>query len=490
MRWPLWRRSDLVLLGQSDMTFVQSFRARHCARCRVGVSVMLTWGRKSLRVSPALHVIGAACALLAVAMPVPSYATNWLMIEATEPEDAPSVRLNAAISIEYQASRDTPLLAGAWRGQPDQFNRFAPRYPSGEVLQIPNAVASVHGRLLGGDLTYRLSGIAGLNAIMRDMNGYYGSIVRPLDASMTLNGIPHARLRLGLFRQPLGDEAVALEQRHVNLSHVTQQMVQERYFVLDGSVNGDPNFDRGPVSAFRDIGAQVFDTFNTAQWEHTYAIMFGRGTGVDPSLNHTGSEKYVYWSSERIFGGKGPQREGLKFYVWGQSGERTLKAGAGQVEQNFDRRRSGAGTSVRTGPWFLAGEWIQARGMIYHGPDGGAIPGSISNIGAQIAGYNVLPESKADGWYLDVGYKILEPFELRLRYDVLHRGADSANTEIQFQGVTIGGSYSFTPRDQLVFDYQFRRYNAPRLDASSPTNVLLTGVDNRIGIRYTHQFSF
>ena len=428
--------------------------------------------------------------MLALALPLTGYCANWLMLEATEPNGAPALAFNAAISVEYQASRDTPLLAGAWRGQPDQFNRFAPHYASGEVLQIPMAVASAHGRLLQGDLTYRLSAIAGENATVQGLNGYYGGMARPLDASVTLNGMPHARLRLGLFRQPLGDETVALELRHVNFSHVTQQMVQERYFASDGSVDGEPNLDRGPVSAFRDIGLQVFDAFRVEQWEHTYALMLGRGTGVEPSLNRTGVDKYLYWSSERLFGGKGPQREGLKLYAWSQAGERTLKVGADQAERNFDRRRSGVGTSVRTGPWFLAGEWIQAQGMIYHGPDGGAVPGAISNVGAQTAGYNVLPESKANGWYVDLGYRISKPLELRLRYDVLHRGTDSASTEIRFQGATIGGNYVMTPTDQVILEYQFRRYDAPRQGPGNPTNVLLAGVDDRIGIRFTHQFSF
>jgi len=440
--------------------------------------------------SNAIRGIGTVGIALAFAMPGVAHAANWLMMEATEPAAAPRLGAYATVSVEYQASRDTPLLAGAWRGQPDQFNRFAPRYADGEVLQIPIAAAGIHGRLLDGDLTYRFSGITGENAIVRDSNGYYGGMVRPLDASVTWNRIPHARMRLGLFRQPLGDEAVALDQRHVNLSHVTQQMVQERYFASDGSPNRDPNLDRGPVSAFRDIGAQAFDAFRVGQWEHTYAVMLGRGTGVDPSLNHAGIEKYAYWSSERIFGGSGAQRDGLKLYAWGQSGQRTLKVGATQEEREFDRRRAGIGASLRKGPWSLAGEWIQARGMIYHGPDGGAVPGSISNNGALVAGYNVLPESKANGWYVDVGYRVLAPLELRLRYDLLHRGTDSANTNIQFQGVTVGGSYAFTRSDQIVIDYQFRRYNAPQLDASSPTNVLLDGVDNRVGVRYYHQFSF
>lgn len=105
-----------------------------------------------------------------------------------------------------------------------------------------------------------------------------------------------------------------------------------------------------------------------------------------------------------------------------------------------------------------------------------------------MAGYNVLPDSKANGGYADLGYRLLGPLEIRLRYDILHRATDSANTEIRFQSLTVGGSYAFTRSDQIVIDYQFRRYNAPRLGANSPTNLLLAGVDDRVGVRYYHQF--
>lgn len=419
----------------------------------------------------------------------PAHATNWLALEATEPPGAPKFAAYAALGAEYQASRDTPLLAGAWSGQPDQFNRFAPRYASGEVLQIPTAIAGLHGRLAEGQFNYRLAAISGENAIVRGLAGPYGRGVRLLDASLTWNLVPHARLRAGLFRQPLGDEATDLQPRHVNLSHVTQQVVQERYFASDGSVDGDPNLDRGPVSAFRDVGVEVFDAIATGDWEHTYAVMLGRGSGVDPALNHAGIERYVYWSSERIFGGKAAQRDGLKLYAWSQSGQRRLEVGPTQAQQTFARRRFGVGASLRTGPWSVAAEWIHARGMIYHGPDGGAIPGSLSNSGALTASYNMLPASAAHGWYVDGGYRIGRPMELRLRYDVLDRGTDSPNTEIRFQGVTVGGSYALAAKTLLVVDYQIRRYNAPRLSAASATNLLLDGVDNRIAVRLSQQFS-
>ena len=431
-----------------------------------------------------------ACMALCLAMPCAGQSANWLMADATEPVDAGPLTAYASISVEYQASQDTPLLAGAWRGQADLFNRFAPRYADGKVLQVSAAVAGLRGRLLQGQLNYRLGFIAGENAIVRGLDGVYGTYLRPLDASLSLNYVPHARLRVGLVRQALGDEAAALDQRHIYLSHVTQQIVQERYFASDGSVDGGANLDLGPVSAFRDYGLQLFDALRVGAWEHAYALMLGMGTGVDPSLNHAGVEKYAFWSSERIFDGSGVQRDGLKLYAWIEAGRRDLKVGPTQQQQTFDRRRAGVGATLRSGPWRLSGEWIEGTGMIYNGSDGGAIPGSISNVGARVSGYNQLPTSKANGWYVDAGYRLDESLEARLRFDVLNRGTDSPTTDIRFQGLTVGGAYAWTPRTQLLVEYQFRRYNAPQLPGDGVTNVLLGGVDNRVGARLVHRFSF
>ena len=416
---------------------------------------------------------------------------NWLMMDAVEPEGAPKFSATVSASLEYQTTQDTPLLAGPWSGQPDQFNRFAPRYGDGAVLRIPQAGVAVHGRLMDGALSYRATLLAGDNQLLRNERGYYDDLyIRPIDASVTVNAFPQGRLRLGLFRQPLGDEAASPRQRFIWRTHVTQQMVQERYFRSDGSVNGDPNLDLGPVSGFRDIGVQLFDAFQTGAWEHTYALMLGLGTGIDPTLPQTGIDTYLYWSSERIFGRTGRNRDGLKLYAWGQFGTRSLQVGPLQTTQEFDRRRAGIGASLRNGRWSLSSEWIVARGMIYHGPDGGTIPGRLSNDGTLVAGYNVLPDSESDGGYVDLGYRPIEPLELMIRYDVLNRGTDDPNTTVRFQGLSLGGIYRITPALQVMAGYQLRDYSAPRLSADSTTNRLLDGVDNRFGIRLLYQVAF
>lgn len=416
---------------------------------------------------------------------------NWLMMDAVEPAGAPEFSGMLSASLEYQATQDTPLLAGAWRGQPDQFNRFAPRFADGSVFRIPQAAIMVHGRLMDGALNYRAALLAGDNQLLRNERGQYDNLyVRPLDASLTLNVLPHGRLRLGLFRQPLGDEAISPRQRQIWRTHVTQQMLQERYFRSDGSVNGDPNLDLGPASGFRDIGVQLFDSVRAGPWEHTYALMLGLGTGIDPTLDRTGIDKYLYWSSERIFGQTGRNRDGLKIYAWGQFGGRRLRVGPSQTARVFNRDRAGIGVSLRTGRWSLGGEWIVAKGMIYHGADGGTIPGRLGNDGLLVSGYNILPESDADGGYVELGYRPIDALELMLRYDILNRGTDDPNTTIRFQGLSLGGIYQITPNLQLMAGYQLRDYSAPRQPSDSTTNRLLDGVDNRLGIRLIHQVTF
>lgn len=322
------------------VTFDQ--RKTPASRCRRGLALLLAAG-----------LTAALCsAVSAGSDAAPTRTLNWLMTDAVEPEGAPPFKGTVFASFEFQASQDTPILAGPWSGQPDQFNRFAPRFADGQVLRVPQAGITMRGRLLNGALNYRATVLTGDNQILRNEEGFYDNLyVRPIDASVTINAIPHARLRLGLFRQPLGDEAVSPQQRYIWRSHVTQQMVQERYFRSDGSVNGDPNFDLGPVSGFRDIGIQLFDSIDTGAWEHSYALMLGMGTGVDPSLNRTGLDNYAYWSSERILGQTGKWRDGLKFFAWGQSGERGLRVGPTQTKRDFNRQRAGLGVTLRKGSW-------------------------------------------------------------------------------------------------------------------------------------------
>jgi hypothetical protein len=213
--------------------------------------------------------------------------------------------------------------------------------------------------------------------------------------------------------------------------------------------------------------------------------MAGTGSGL-AIYNGSGSGRpdwYLYWSSELVFGGKGPFRDGLKLTGWYQNGERELRVGQSQEKESFDRKRYGLGATFRRGPWRAAGEWIKGDGMIFNGTDQVAVPGSVSNDGKKIASFNVLPDNEADGWYLDGGYTLFDKWELRARYDRLNRGTDSSVTERRFQTLTLGATYRHNKHLRILADYQFRDVEAPGLAGSALPNQLLNDVDDLLAVR-------
>jgi hypothetical protein len=416
------------------------------------------------------------------------------MLQGTERPSAPAYRAFGFVGIDYQRTSDSPLPAGPWAGQPMVLNQIAPNLDDAEELQVSFARLGVRGQLAEGRLNYFLSPLAGNNGLSK--NGTPN--IKFTDVSATLNLIPGARIRVGQFKQPGSEEGLqpAVLRDYINLSNVGNQIVNERFFDSDGTPTDDANELDVPVSGFRDTGIQVFDAFNTDQWEHTYALMAGTGSGL-ALYNDSGSGRpdwYLYWSSELVFGGKGPRRQGLKLTGWYQDGEREIKTGAAQNTGTFDRTRYGVGATFRRGPWRLAGEWIGADGMIFNGTDAVAVPGAIStNTVAppppgSTASFNVLPEEEADGWYLDAGYTFFDRLEARARYDRLNRGTENAANERQFDTVTLGATYRFNRHYRLLVDYQFRDAEAPRLPASALPNQILKDVDDLFSIRFLASF--
>jgi hypothetical protein len=416
------------------------------------------------------------------------------MLQGTEPAQAPALRAFGLIGIDYQRTSDSPLAAGPWKGRPSVLNQIGPELEDAKELQVSLLRLGVRGRLAEGRVNYWVSPLAGSNAISK--NGTPN--VKFTDVSATLNLIPHARIRVGQFKQPGSEEGLqpARLRNYVNPTNVGSQIVNERFLDSDGAPTDDANEPDVPVSGFRDTGVQVFDAFNTSQWEHTYAIMAGTGSGL-AIYNGSGSGRpdwYLHWSSELVFGGKGPSRQGLKLSGWYQDGEREIRAGPAQTKETFDRTRYGFAATLRRGPWRAAGEWIKADGMIFNGTDGAAVPGAISTNPVpppppgSTASFNVLPDEEADGWYLDVGYKLFEQFELNARYDRLNRGTREALNERRFETLTLGATYRFNKHYRLLANYQFRDVEAPRLPSSAVTNQILDDVDDLFSVRFLASF--
>jgi hypothetical protein len=408
-------------------------------------------------------------------------AANWLMLQGAEkPGAAPRAKVWGFIQPEYTSTSDTKLKAGPWAGQKAVFNQVRPDLKTNEGFNVIRARVGVRGIAMPLDskVNYFFLAEFGNNGITRQGGGS----TKITDASVTFNHIKGARVRVGQFKTPGAEEG--LQAIHVfdyiNFTNVTNQMLLERFFDGDGSDTTIANAPNGPVSAFRDVGIQVFDTFKSNNWEHSYAIMYGNGNGITRGDNDDNKELYLYWSSELVYGGKGPRRQGLKLFAWRQDGKRTLtKAGAGE----YDRTRSGAGVTFRKGKHRAAFEYIKADGMIFNGTDGGAIAGSPNNANTAIASWNIAPTGEADGWYLHYGYAVTPQLELDVRYDVLNRLTNNSSAERKFETTTLGAQYFFNKKSRLILNYEIRSAEAPNLASSAPPNQILDSMDDRLTLQ-------
>ncbi len=452
-----------------------------------------------------------ACAC-ATAIASPAHAANWVMLQGVErPNAVGTTEVWGFLQPQYSQTDGTKLAAGLWAGQNAVFNTIAPDQKTESQFHIQRARIGARGQNfpLNSKVNYFFLAEFGDNGITSGVGG----AARVTDASVTLSYIPGARIRVGQFKYPGSEEG--LQAIHVfdyiNFTNVTDSLLLERFFNRTGepacAIVASPdatlaancaNSPNGSVGAFRDVGVQVFDAFRTGDWEHTYAVMVGNGNGIARGDNNDAKDVYAYLSTEWIFGGEGPRREGLKFFIWNQDGERTIITGGTGTQANgtaadFDRTRTGGGITLRKGKYRLAAEYIKADGMIFDGTDGGAVPGTLSiNTTApppiQYAGFNIAPVDKADGWYADVGYLVLPNLELDLRYDTLNRRTETSAAEREFTTTTVGLQYFFDRRNRLAVNYEFREAEAPNLPSTNPANQVLDGMDDRLSLQLTSIF--
>lgn len=416
-----------------------------------------------------------------------SYGTNWIMLQSTEPSMAPKAKLFGSLIADYQYTNDTRLPVGPWVKQKAVFNQIGPRLASSSQLTLRKIKLGVRGALPNQQLNYRLMAMAGDNSVTRLDQG---DRVRILDGSVTYNAIPHARLRLGMFKYPGAEEGIQFNApgNFINYSTMTNQLLLERFFDNDGSNPYDSNLP-GVPNTFRDIGLMAFDSFRQNMWEHTYAAMLGNGNGISTSGDSHGIETYLYWSSEYVLGGKGAKQEGIKIFTWLQNGERTLKSGLNsQFDDHYDRRRMGLGITYQQGKFRVSTEAVKAAGMIPNSVDSGGVPGRLNNAGTAVSSYNLLPDENAFGWYVVCGYRLMERWWADVRYDRLDRGTDISSNERKFTTWTLGTSYHFTPKVRLLINYEIRDNEAPNLPDNAGSNQILDSYDDRFGVQLFYFF--
>lgn len=441
----------------------------------------------------------------------PVYAANWLMLQGTEKEaSAPRAKVWGFLQPTYMQTDGTKLPVGAWAGQDAQFNVHQPDLASESTFQIQRARIGVRGQNfpLDSNINYFILAEFGNNGITNPGGG--SGSARLSDASVTLNHIEGARIRVGQMKIPMSEEVYQgiFTFNYINFTNMANQQLIERPFQTDGTTacdlassspqylnycNGDASIQfRTSTAAVRDIGVQVFDTFKVNDWEHSYAVLFGNG-GISKHDRDDNKDVTVYWASEKVYGGVGPRREGLKLYAWNTSGKRTvydsatLNAGGSleAAEREYDRNLTGVGTTYLKDKHRFWAEFIKFDGMIYNGSTGGAVPGAISNPTSPtpdlVSQFALATEGEADGYYLDYGYKVTPKVELDIRYDIYNRVTNQAAAdERTYETTTLGMQYFFNKKTRFTFNYEIRTLEAPGLPATAGPNLIGDAMDDRI----------
>ncbi len=423
--------------------------------------------------------LAAALCLNGMLASKPAQAANWLLLQGTEPASAVGrAKPWGFIQAQYQQDFSDPVVSGTGAELYAPPKLIGPNLDDQSQFNVNRARLGLRGANfpLDSRTNYFLLVEFGNNGITHAGSGF----AHLTDASITLNHLPGARIRAGLFKYPGAEEG--LQAIHVfdyiNFTTVSNQLLLER-FPAAGDSNAKPatvpnaglNRIGEPVGAFRDTGVQVFDAFRHGPWETSYAVMLGNGNGVNMGDNDDHKDLYLYLSTEKIFGGRGPRREGWKSFVWWQGGKRT---NVYDPSQSQDRTRYGIGTKYLKKPFRVTAEYMRGKGMIFQGPHR---PQHLFN------------DLEASGGYLDLGWYIPgSRFELDLRYDLYTRDENHPTSapgdQSRFHTLTLATQYHFNRKTRLNAEYALRNFESdtPAVDKH------LQDVGGRFAIQLTAVF--
>ena len=472
--------------------------------------------------SSLIRILRNAALMLTLSTAGSAHAANWLMLQGVEPAAASSrAEVWGFIQAQYERDFSTPNTS-----VPNTYGTFippkliAPTFDSQSGFNIQRARIGARGANfpLDSNVNYFLLFEVGNNAITAGSPAGF----KTTDASVTLNHIPGARVRLGLFKTPGSEEPLQAIHvfDYVSFSEPVNSLLLERFPNRNNIGNIGPqnqeqlrggvslNRYNSPVGAFRDTGVQVFDAFDVGDnFELSYAAMIGQGSGLEYSDYDGKQDKYAYMSFEKKLGGSGPKAEGLKFFAWGQWGTRLLDTNnaapsttttsvpvtpanptgtlvvtnLGVNQKFFDRNRSGLGVKYRHNQFRATAEYIAADGMIFVGP---------SNPDLGVAGFNGA-DARARGWYMEGGWFIPNSnYELDLRYDTVASLVGSIS-EQTFAKWTLGTQYHFNPKTRLMLNYEIRNFQCTGDTTTAGcynANTNLDGVGNRVSMQMTMIF--
>lgn len=445
-------------------------------------------------------------------------AVNWLMLQGTEHPFAAEHKFWGFIQPAYTLDTSDNLSgltdsAGPPDFSPNNGERLAitsvsPWFDDNNEFHIRRARFGVRGIFTGAlrnrftaKMNYFTLFEVAPNLMTYDPFGERARVIAIDHLSVTFNHIPGARIRTGLFKTPGPEEALqgvhTLD--YIELTDFTAREVLERF--VSGAEKpaaspaspalGTPANTAYGINGVRDWGIQFFDSFNTAQWDLSYAVMLGRGEAIqEKNTVNDAAELYLYSSAEYALpGGLGPAKNGLKFYGWYQDGKREFSTDPDKNE--YHRKRYGFGSRL-LGRFFrskykyrLGLELMFADGMIFIAPAGGVANGNVINGNLQIAAES---GNKSRGATLDLGFYPNNKWQFDLRFhqhELLYQTATGINpgNQRKLNETTLGLNYHFSRKLRLTFNYIFRELEAPASYASVgvfPPEDVSTGITDNV----------
>ena len=452
-----------------------------------------------------LKVKLASLALLTLSTQVD--AANWLMLQGTQPETvAPKgikvpyrskvPKLWGFIQANYKTDAGNVLIKGGKNKTP--FSLLGPDLADQSGFNVFRARVALRGMADNENKVNYFIMTDFANNGINNLGGHRNVATYFTDASITDKHIPYAKIRVGKFKYPGSEEGLqaVFVSPYIDFTTMSNQQLLERFVTNVGSVQTGKTAGGAktahytstsvddPIGAFRDVGIQIFDTIDISdKWTASYAYMYGNGSGISFKGSNKQATNYGYVAFEKdLGGGKGFYTKSMKFYAWGQSGDRYLLSND-VTPINATRKRYGVGATYYNHGLRLEGEYMKAKGMIFTGAKDVDANALTENWQFQ---YAVGDENEADGGYINAQYEIFpKKFEVFAKYDWENRLTNDVKGERDFTTTTLGASYRFRGPTRIDFNYLIRDAKAP---GNKKAQKVLDNFGNRAEVQFTMSF--
>lgn len=286
------------------------------------------------------------------------------------------------------------------------------------------------------------------------------------DANITFSYVPGARVRIGQMKMPTldeGTESNPVAAEWISFSQPGAQLVAESRVEKGAYVGG--------ASGFRDVGVEVFDSFQWGKVALSYAAMIGNGR--PNALEADGPKELAARTTfSWVFSGKrsDPHRQELSVFAWGQRGERDVDG------LRVQRIRSGAGVHLEKEPFRIRAEVVHAQGALFLGP-------SPPFAGSPLV---VSPYGRAIGGYVQARIRVLGRVLVGLRYEELHRSTENETALRISRGLSPMAEVDIGKHVRLQATYDARWLMAPH--ASPDAKTVAAAMGDRVSAQATVVF--